>query len=286
MFKQMSCEDYPFVVSSISRINRSALRIFQEGYEEGIVTTALIYQSDANEGYFGVIEREDFIVVHLSFKQDLQDKQAFAEVQKHVDDVIARRGERDIYLNSHGENPSIIAYFRARGFVADAIGYEFRYVATDIRIPENQLAITKFEKEQADLYLELIDEAFAPLDRACNDEPNSLRRNRDTSIEALEKVDGKDNFRAFWLGDRLIGVYLIKEDILHILAVHPEYQSKGYGAIIMYHWLDQMFNQKKLPEVYLYVVEKNQAAYRFYKRLGFEQTAHYVETTYRNESGK
>lgn len=280
MFQQMTTEDYQVVISFIAKINRSARNIFIEGYQEGKVTTALIYKSDTNEGYFGIIEREDYIVVHLSFQQDLQDEQAFAEIQKHVEDVIARRGEREIYLNGHGDNSSILSYFQARGFVQDSIGYEFRTLATDIRIPENQLAMRKFEKEQADLYLELIDEAFAPLDRACHDEPNAMRRNRDTYIEALEKVDSMDNFRAFWLGNRLIGVYLIKEDILNILAVHPEYQNKGYGEILMYFWLDQMFNTKKLPEVYLYVMEKNQGAYRFYKRHGFEQTGYYVETTY------
>lgn len=280
MLKQMKPEDYQFVVSLVSKINRSALSIFKEAYDEGIVTTALVYQSDANEGYFGIIESEDFIVVHLSFQQDEQDEQAFAEVQKHIDGVIARRGERDIYLNGNGHNPSIISYFRARGFVEDTVGYEFRYLAADIRIPENQFEIRKFEKEHADLYLELMDEAFAPLDRACNNEPNSMRRNRDAYIEALEKIDGMDNFRAFWLEDQLIGVYLIKGDILNILAVHPECQNQGYGEIMLYFWLDQMFNDKKLPEVYLYVIEKNQGAYRFYKRHGFEQTGYYMENTY------
>lgn len=284
MFTKLTEKDFEYAISLISKINRSAKCFFQEACEKDSFVTSLMYKSESNTGIFCIIEEEEFFVSYISFLHDLQDEKAFQEMFHHLSNVIETKGGKDLYLNANGLNRSVCSFIRENRFDADGAGCEYRYTLSAATLPESQLECKTFEMEHADQYLELIDEAFTPLDLACNVEPNAMRRDRERSIESIEKVNEKDNFRAFWLDDALIGVYFLKNDVLNILAVHPRYQRQGYGKEILQFCLHHMINEKQIPEVYLYVIDKNEGAHHFYLNNGFTVTGCYSENTYRSNS--
>ena len=62
--------------------------------------------------------------------------------------------------------------------------------------------------------------------------------------------------------------------VVEELALHPIYQGRGWGRLLMEHCLD-VFRQKGLPSVDL-LANLASPAHAFYRRMGFRQSTHYV----------
>ena len=58
------------------------------------------------------------------------------------------------------------------------------------------------------------------------------------------------------------------------LALHPIYQGRGWGRLLMDHCMD-IFRQRGFPRVDL-MANVAAPAHAFYRRLGFRQSNHYV----------
>ncbi|MFX1456550.1 MAG: GNAT family N-acetyltransferase [Promethearchaeota archaeon] len=56
---------------------------------------------------------------------------------------------------------------------------------------------------------------------------------------------------------------------VHHLAVHPEYQKEGNGRKIM-NKLIEIFRQKEIHKVHLFIEKTNKEVINFYKNLGWE----------------
>ncbi|MCY3413654.1 MAG: GNAT family N-acetyltransferase [Candidatus Heimdallarchaeota archaeon] len=55
---------------------------------------------------------------------------------------------------------------------------------------------------------------------------------------------------------------------IHHLAVHPEYQRRGYGKQLMAYSMDY-FNKNGAVKVHLFVENRNAAVIEFYKSMGW-----------------
>ena len=68
------------------------------------------------------------------------------------------------------------------------------------------------------------------------------------------------------------GVMSVAAGECHLLniCVHPAHQRRGYGALLVGHLLDRA-RELKATLALLEVRESNQAAYRLYQRLGFDE---------------
>lgn len=73
---------------------------------------------------------------------------------------------------------------------------------------------------------------------------------------------------------KLIAFGRILEDsimcMFYDVCVHPDYQHKGLGSLIMNHLIDKI-KDKEYISIGLFVWEGNAGASKFYQKLGFEK---------------
>ena len=68
-------------------------------------------------------------------------------------------------------------------------------------------------------------------------------------------------------------MYILKGSEIDIIAIKKSDQYKGFGEVLLHHSISNIFNnQKELP--YLYCIDSNKRAIRFYKNNGLKVTGH------------
>jgi len=184
MLREMEIKDYELTSELIGKINRSAGQIFTEANNNNEIKKGLIFRFLNNKGVFTIIEKEDFIVSHIAFEEDIQDNETLNEIHKGLKEVIEEKSEKDLYLNIYGKNPSIISYFRQYGFKKDSSGIQYKYKIKEENLKkhesESKLEFRRYESELDDTYIELLDEAFRPLHIACNIELYPWKRDKES----------------------------------------------------------------------------------------------------------
>ncbi|PHM22960.1 ribosomal protein S18-alanine N-acetyltransferase [Xenorhabdus ehlersii] len=76
--------------------------------------------------------------------------------------------------------------------------------------------------------------------------------------------------------DQIIGFaitqYVMDEATLFNIAIHPEYQSRGYGRALLAHLIN-ILPEKQINTLWLEVRRSNQAAIRLYEEMGFNEVS-------------
>lgn len=143
-------------------------------------------------------------------------------------------------------------------------------VAVDAAIAEDNTTVTLYPATKDDL-LALVAVHSAAFDMEKED-----------SIAFLEQsFDTGETIWCITAGGTIVGLVLTSiqpdQTNLYGLAIHPEYQKKGYGRDAV-----KVLLQK--PEitfpVTLHVTEENEAAYKIYKNIGFVTTQELMEYWY------
>ncbi|MFW9947394.1 MAG: GNAT family N-acetyltransferase [Candidatus Odinarchaeota archaeon] len=75
------------------------------------------------------------------------------------------------------------------------------------------------------------------------------------------------------IDDKVIGVVMGGFDgrrgYVHHLAIHPEYQKRGYGKLIMDELIERL-KKKRVHKIHLFIEKQNEDVIAFYKKLGWE----------------
>ncbi|PHM37433.1 ribosomal-protein-S18-alanine acetyltransferase [Xenorhabdus mauleonii] len=78
------------------------------------------------------------------------------------------------------------------------------------------------------------------------------------------------------LNDQIIGFaitqYVMDEATLFNIAIHPEYQSRGYGRTLLSYLID-ILPEKQINTLWLEVRRSNQSAIHLYENLGFNEVS-------------
>lgn len=288
MLREMIHDDFSLASSLIGNINRSGRQFFDEACQKGNMVKGLISDSSEKQGVVALSQGDEFLVCHISFINDLQDEEMLQEIDQFVQGAIEGKGEKDLYLNLYGGNSMLISRFRAKGFKEDVKGYQFCYRATQ-GVPSEQeiegilspLEFRRFEEKDADLYIEVTDEAFKPLDLQSGCEPCGSKRHREQVIPALKRRDENGEFGSFWLKDELVGIFILHNEYINTIAVHPKFQSQGWGSDILKYCIYHMVKNKKYEEIYLNCLEINEQGLHYYRKNNFQVVGYFSENTYR-----
>lgn len=117
--------------------------------------------------------------------------------------------------------------------------------------------------EEKDLPVKQLDALF----RAIGWKPRGKERWREVLTKSSYIV-------SLWDKENLIGLGRILEDgimcMFYDVGVHPNYQTKGIGTLIMKKLTNYVKN-RKYASIGLFVWDKNYNAEDFYKKFGFEK---------------
>jgi GNAT superfamily N-acetyltransferase len=73
--------------------------------------------------------------------------------------------------------------------------------------------------------------------------------------------------------EEILGTYILKNSEIDIIAVSKEHQGNGLGKYLLHHAKDHIFSTQK-DEPYLYCIDRNPKALRFYLREGMKITGY------------
>lgn len=280
---KLTKQEKSFAIYMLSKINRSAKKIFEQAYEQQFLKEYLIYDDKDNRGVMTVIEDKDYYAIQISFERDINSFNIIKPVHDKIESIILMKGNKDLYLNINAYNNTIVNYFRNYGFTQDSYGFEYSMNKTAEKINElynfkldEGLSFKKFENSEAQNYLNLIEDSFMEQDLMCG-EKSELGEN---TVSWLKKADENNDFGALWKDDCLIGIYVLDGEYISNIAVLSEYKGRGYGTLMLNHCLKDIFINKEYNDTYLYVYSVNIKAQKMYLKNGFEVNAFYSENTY------
>ncbi len=261
----------------LGSIHRTAARLFAEGWAAGIAQAWI----QAGAGVFAAVYQDDYVVCYGAFRQDPPSSQVMAQIDRLLTRVLANCEGRPVFYNVRGDNLALIQHLRSRGFKGDAYGYELVCHA----LPPGPvhlcgLEMRGYEFQYFDAYIHLLDQAFNPLVEQASGSRDYFWHEKEQVQAHLARLSEKGDFVSFWKGHNLVGLYYLKADLIDILAVHPDYQQRGYGGVILQHAAQRLLHQRHFPAAYLFVEAGNERAWNLYLRRGFEISGFYAENTF------
>lgn len=267
----------------IGYINRGAFHYFKKNCRNQDKFKCFIYEDNQNTGVMTIIEEDTFVVMQLAFEQEV-DQLIIEQLKELIISVINQyHSKKEIYLNIYLNNPNLIKELKPLGFSTDMNGFEFKYQqkADDIELSEYGLSVLRFQDEQLDAYLDLLDDAFNLINDQNSSNHNQFKNHKAHYQKQLKRDDDLGNFGAIYLQDELIAIYTLYDHYIREIAVKPGHQHKGYGSLIVKHCLNQLMNVRKHDVVYLNTEATNIAAQQLYSKNGFIVSGQFAEHTYR-----
>lgn len=138
-------------------------------------------------------------------------------------------------------------------------------------IPPSELIIVPFDTKYTVETCEMLDKSMAHT----YDMPDVNEYSRGSQNFGTEwSIKAKKNECCLMLyNEHVAGIYILNDAEIDILAMNVNLQNKGWGSIMLKHALKHIFETtESLP--YLYCVENNKNALRFYLREGMKETAY------------
>lgn len=235
------------------------------------------------DGIWCVFSGERRIQVYVAVPPGAAETAVLPTLAARLEALLTQRDGRAVDCTLHGQNTQLIAYVRAQGFSPRGAGTEFHYPASRPLPPVDlgPLQIRPFASTPVMPYLELLDLAFNPLKKPSDwDTTNAYRRDIAGSSRLLLERNRQDEFAGFWKGERLVGLYLLEHNLLATIAIHPDFQRKGFGSRLLHHAQHRILRERGFEEMFLYVTAENEGALRFYRRHQFDAAAEYSEHAY------
>lgn len=237
------------------------------------------------DGLVCVLTEANHIFIYIAFAATVDQEALLPDLEKILATAVAQRGERILDCTLHTPNKTLVNFVRGQAFQECNVGYEFCYT-TAMPLPEvdlGPLRIRPFAATPIMPYLELLDLAFNQLKLPHDWRTTIFRRDIAGATRMLMEHNRNGDFAAFWKGERLVGLYTLNQNVLDTIAVHPEFQNRGYGARILRHCMHKLLHDLGYADMYLYVAAANEGAVRFYLRHGFTISAQYSQFTYVGE---
>jgi len=97
--------------------------------------------------------------------------------------------------------------------------------------------------------------------------------NPEEANKEYTEADEKDKFYSYEVDGNLIGVGMVIDDMIDVIAIDPKLQKGGHGREFLKGILCDMF-KKGHKEIKIGVVESNDHVYRLYSSEGFITDSH------------
>ncbi|WMJ90137.1 GNAT family N-acetyltransferase [Anaerocolumna sp. MB42-C2] len=287
MFRNMDKGDINFANEMLHKINTCAVEVFNESYRNGNIYQSYVFESITNRGIFIIIRAVDYFSIQLSFEKDICNYKIIQFIDEKYHSIIKERQDRDIYVNINAANAILNNYFSDLSLERDSYGFEF-YISSDfdtVKELENysmrkDMQIKEFEDKYALDYLHLLDDAFRAQQMECNEEQDGYCKNSEEKSKWLKNLSVNHGFHSFWVANQLVGVGIVDDNYIDTIAIHPQYERKGYGSEILKYYINNLLCSHKFSELYLVTYYQNRKAQRLYLKNGFKVRGFYSENTF------
>lgn len=252
-------------------------------YIDGLLEDTIILYAQTKEGSKGVFLKtsaENLCVYYAHFPDD-SSQELLDAIGKELNQINARQGHSEICFNIHGKNKRIIALIQEKGFALDMAGYVLRYSSpAPSPVHLDGLMEDGFRPSKCQDFIELFNSAYARLNSENDQDSKGDSESAEQFCHRFEELNEHRELKSFWHRGTLVGSYIVSGDYITDLVVHPRFQNKGYGTLMLKHCIPFLRNEKSITDIYLRVAESNTGAKRLYERNGFQVISHFAEHTF------
>jgi ribosomal protein S18 acetylase RimI-like enzyme len=267
------------ILDLISVISPMARNYIEKTFGNAIVLYA--QSSKYNQGVFLKALSEDLCVYYAHFLDD-SSSTLLNIISEELSSTSASPFE--LCFNVHGKNKRIIELIQSKGYVLDMEGYVLRYSAsTPFDIDMGELETGVFTPSMRDDFVALFDVAYERLNVENGWDTKSYSKKAEHFCRRLSELYERQSMQSFWYKGVLVGSYIVDESYITDIVVHPRFQRKGYGSLMLKHCICFMREKKGVSDIYLRVTKSNSGAKRLYERNGFYVISHFSEHTYQRK---
>ncbi len=252
-------------------------------YVDDYLEDTIVLYAETKEGSEGVFLRtatENLCVYYAHFPDD-SSQELLDAIGKELNQINAKQGQCEICFNVHGKNKRIKALIQKRGFALDMAGYVFRYSSpTPSPVDLGGLTADGFIPSKCKDFVELFKSAYARLNSENGQDSKRDSEPAERLCHRFEALNENRAIQSFWHRGTLVGSYIVSGNYITDRVVHPRFQNKGYGTLMLKHCILFLRNQKGISDIHLRVAESNTEAKRLYERNGFLVISHFAEHTF------
>ena len=257
----------------------AAISPMAEDYVRDNIENTIILYSEEEKGVFLKAVCEGLCVYYAKFPEDSSPK-LLQIINDEMDRCVSMQGE--LCFNVQGRNRKIIELVQRKGFTLDMEGYILKHdnvtpVADDYL---DGLTVGGFNSFMCDAFVELFESAYERMNLENGWDATSYSRDAENFCNQLKEFHEQRMMQAFWDQIDLVGCYIIDGPFIKDIVVHPHFQNKGYGSLILRHCIRFMREEKGISEIFLRVTKSNEGAKRLYERNGFRGVSYFAEHTY------
>jgi len=247
-----------------------------ETFGQAVVLAA--QRGEEGEGVFLRVASDDLCIYYANFPDD-SSSEILSTISEEIERSVSTAGE--FYFNVHGSNARIIQLVQSKGFVLEMEGYVLRHSLTKgIPVDLGELATEAPSRVKWESYVELFEAAYEQLNRENGWDTKGYSKTAETFLQGIKELQKRDRLKSFWKDGVLIGCYIVDGPYITDLVVHPRFQNKGYGSLMLQHCIHFMCEKKGIGDIHLRVTKSNSGAKRLYERNGFTTISHFAEHAY------
>lgn len=268
---------YEDILDLISDISPMARDYVENNYENTTILHA--YNSKEGKGVFLKVQSEDLCIYYANFPDD-SSLLPLSSINKELSTDSPSDLER--CFNVHGRNKGIIELIQSKGYVLDMEGYILRHsdpTPKDIDLGELKVGI--FSPNMCEDFVKLFEEAYLKLNQENGWDTKSYSKNSDYYCRQFIKLQEKESKKSFWHQGTLVGCFIVDDNFITDIVVHPNFQGKGYGTLMLKYCISFMREKKDISDIYLRITKSNTGAKQLYERNGFAVISHFSEHTYK-----
>ena len=264
------------IMNLLADISPMARDYVDEAFEQAVVLA--VQSGEEGEGVFLRVASDDLCIFYANFPDD-SSPEILRKVSEEIDHSVVRGGE--LYFNVHGGNARIIQLVQSKGFVLEMEGYVLRYSpAKGMPVALGELVTEAPAKVEWESYVELFEAAYEQLNRENGWDTKGYSKTAETFLQGIKELEKRDRLKSFWKDGVLIGCYIVDGHYITDLVVHPRFQNKGYGSLMLKHCIHFLHEEMGIPDIYLRVTKSNSGAKRLYERSGFTTISYFAEHAY------
>jgi len=213
---------------------------------------------------FMVIRRGKTFLVRISSKEDI-------EMNVDLENILKPYMKAEVYMILDANLKALEKHIVGNDFKNWFGYYEMSLTHYDKEMQVGQLkGYLGNDKE----YNRILGKAFEPMRTLHGFEPYDwYGSNPEEANKEYTEADEKDKFYSYEVDGNLIGVGMVIDDMIDVIAIDPKLQKGGHGREFLKGILCDMF-KKGHKEIKIGVVESNDHVYRLYSSEGFITDSH------------
>ncbi len=222
-----------------------------------------IFRFEEPSGYM-VIRRGKTFVVQISSKENIEMNDALEKILKPY-------FKAEVYMILDVNLKTLESHITNKGFKNWFGYYDMSLTHYDNKMRVGQL---KGYLGHDETYNRILGKAFEPMRTLHGFEPYDwYGSNPEEANKEYTEADEKDKFYSYEVDGYLIGVGMVIDNMIDVIAIDPELQKGGHGREFLKGILCDLF-KKGHQEIKIGVVESNDHVYRLYSSEGFKTDSH------------